>query len=342
MTESSTAARTEVARLRGSAGGGSGSDGSSPELAEALEQLATAATGEGDPGTAAAALEEAAGLWGRIPEPDHEGFYLLLAATVQRLRGDLGAARHNLERAAARDLPEAVRRAFGAERAEQALARGEHEAAYEGFGGVLAVLDARVDGPVRARILQRRAAATVTWEQWAQAAADLMDVQELFTAHGEAEEAEAAALGAALSVARVDPSTAEEVWSAVTSQAPRDGSAVAARGVTGGRIALLAEDPRLALDRFDAARQGALDATDPIAYLAAVGEAVAVAESPGEDAGAYGRLATAWVTVGDLLGAPAGRQLVRPLLLEGLRERLGTERFSAARGAYEARTRAGS
>ncbi|MFE2287969.1 hypothetical protein ACFXDJ_27860 [Streptomyces sp. NPDC059443] len=338
-TAMSAAARTEVARLRGSGNGSGGA--SAAELAEALEQLATAATEEGDLGTAAAALEEAAGVWSRIPEPAREGFCLLLAATVQRLRGDLGAARHNLERAAASDLPEAVRRAFEAERAEQSLADGAHEAAYEGFGGVLSVLDAEVDGPVRARILQRRAAAAVAGERWPEAAADLMDARELFAAHGEAEEAEAAALGAALAVARVDPSTAEEVWSAVTASAPRDGAAAAARSITGGRIALLAGDPRLALRRFDTARQGALDATDPISYLAAVAEAVAVAETLGEHVGAYGRLATAWVTVGDLLGAESGRQLVRPLL-EELRERLGAERFSAARAAYEARARAGS
>ncbi|WP_330299434.1 hypothetical protein [Streptomyces sp. NBC_00503] len=81
------------------------------------------------------------------------------------------------------------------------------------------------------------------------------------------------------------------------------GTAAAARGVTGDRIAL-------------------------------------PAGAPGEDA--YGRLATAWATRSATpLGPQAGRQLVRPLL-EGLRERLGAERFSEARGAYEARARAGS
>ncbi|MBW5484170.1 hypothetical protein GPJ59_20380 [Streptomyces bambusae] len=309
-------------------------------MAEALERLATAATQDGDLGTTAVALEEAAGVWDRLAEPAREGFCLLLAATTQRLRGDLGAARHNLERAAAAEgLPDGVRRALEVERAEQALALGDAKTAYAGFGEVLELLDAGQDGLVRARVLGRRAAAGIAAQRWHDAAGDLMDAEELFTAHGEPDEAEAAALGAALAVAHAEPETAERVWAAVSATAPRDGTSAARRGITGGRIALLAGDAALALGRFDAARQGALDAADPIAYLAAVSETVGAAEALGDDATAYARLATAWVTVGDLLGAEAGRALVRPLL-EQLRERLGPTRFAAARTAYEKRPRA--
>ncbi|MEU6863240.1 hypothetical protein ABZ924_08215 [Streptomyces sp. NPDC046876] len=346
------AARQQVAELRG---------GDPAELAEALEQLATAAMDEGDLGAAAAALEEAAGLWDRTREAERQGFCLLLAATAQRLRGDLGAARHNLERAAAADLPEAVRRAFGTEQAEQALAAGDAQAAYEGFGAALDALDAAGQAPldaagpdaadaagpdapaaagpdalVRARILQRRAAAALAAQRWYDAAGDLMDAEELLFAHGDHDEAEAAALGAALAVAHVAPDTAERVWDAATATAPRDGVAAARRAVAGGRIALLADDPARALRRFDEARRAALDAADPLAYLAAVQEAVGAAELLGDDATAYARLATAWATVGDLLGRELSRRLVRPLL-EGLRERLGPRRFAAARTAYEAR-----
>ncbi|MFE6843282.1 hypothetical protein [Streptomyces sp. NPDC057686] len=320
------AARAEVARRRG---------GDPAGLSDALERLAEAALEDGDLGTAAAALEEAAGLWGRLAEPGREGACLLLAATTQRLRGDLGAARHDLERAAAAELPDAVRRALGAERAEQLLAGGDTEAAYEGFGAVLGALDPEQDPLMGARILQRRAAAAVAAQRWHDAAGDLMDAEELFAAHGEPDAAEAAALGAALAVAHVDPQTAEEVWAAATGTAPRDGAAAVQRGITGGRIALLAGDPALALRRFDQARRGALDVPDPIAYLAAVDEAVRAAEALGDDVAAYARLATAWGTVGDLLGAETGRQLVRPML-EAFRERLGAGRFTTARTAYEA------
>lgn len=212
---------------------------------------------------------------------------------------------------------------------------GDAEAAYEGFAAVLGALDAAQDPLVRARILQRRAAAGAAAQRWHDAAGDLMDAEELFAAHGAPDEAEAAALGAALAVAHVDPQTAQDVWAAVTGTEPRDGAAAVQRGITGGRIALLAGDPALALRRFDQARQGALDVPDPIAYLAAVSEAVRAAEALGDDVSAYARLATAWGTVGDLLGAEAGRQLVRPML-EAFRERLGAGRFTTARTVYEA------
>ncbi|MEW2416040.1 hypothetical protein AB0953_20290 [Streptomyces sp. NPDC046866] len=323
------AARQQVAEMRGSG---------PAELAESLEQLAMAAMDEGDVGAAAAALEEAAGLWDRAREPERQGFCLLLAATAQRLRGDLGAARHDLERAAAADLPEAVRRAFGTERAEQALAAGDAQGAYEAFGAALDALDGAGpdDALVRARVLQRRAAAALAAQRWYDAAGDLMDAEELLFAHGAHDEAEAAALGAALAVAHVAPDTAERVWAAATAAAPRDATAAVRRALAGGRIALLADDPARALRRFDAARGAALDGADPIAYLAAVQEAVGAAELLGDDATAYARLATACATVGDLLGRELGRRLVRPLL-DALRERLGPRRFTAARAAYEER-----
>ncbi|MEE6272167.1 hypothetical protein [Georgenia wangjunii] len=324
-------ARTTVARWR---------DEAAPAaLATALEDLATAATEGGDLGTAAASLEEAAGLWDVTGDHDRHGHTLLLAAATQRLRGDLGAARHDLERAlAVPDLPDAVLGALEMERAEQDLAGGEVEAARQRFGAVVAKLAGSEDALVLARVLQRRAAAAVAAEAWRDAARDLMDAEAIFLDHGHRAEGEAAALGAAVSVAHVDPAVGEEVWAGVVAQAPADGAVAAQRGIVGGRVAMLAGDPALALRRFDDARAGALDAGDPIAYLMAASEAARAAESLDDDVTAYERLATAWASIGDLLGAEAGRQLTRPLL-EQLRDRLGPGRFDAARAAYEAARR---
>jgi tetratricopeptide (TPR) repeat protein len=318
------AARTAVAQCRG---------GDPAQLAEALETFANAAMADGDLASAASALEEAASLWDSTSQRERQGNCLLLAATTQRLRGDLGAARLNLDRAKGADLPPAVRSAFKVEEAEQALLQGDADEATSLLTEVLAVLG---DEPARAQILQRRAAAAVAAGRWREAAADLMDAEDLYSAHNAPDEAEAAALGAAAAVANVDPETAERVWAAVSASSPRDGGAAAQRGIIGGRVAMLAGDPALALKRFDAARQGALDSADPFAYLAAVAEAVQAAETLGDDSTAYARLATAWATIGDLLGAENGRQLVRPQL-EQLRDRLGPDRFNAARTAYEQR-----
>lgn len=321
------AAREKVARLRGKE--------DRFALAEALEALATVTMEVGDLGSAAVALEEAASVWDGFAEPSRAGYCLLLAATTQRLRGDLGAAAHDLERASnAVDLPEAVQRALDVERAEQELAHGRAEIAYRRFGKTLEIVDKGQDPLVYARLLQRRAAAAVAACRWRDAAADLMDAEGLFYDHGARDEAEATALGAAAAIANVEPGVGERVWAAVTGSIAADGTAAARRGIIGGQIAMLAGDPAIALRRFDQARQGALDAGDPIAYLSAVSEAVRAAEALNDDVTAYARLVTAWVTLGDLLGAEAGRELVRPLL-ERLRERLGPDRFAAARLAHD-------
>lgn len=330
-TPETTAARQEVARLR------AGQDAAA--LAEGLEALATVTMEEGDLGSAGSALEEAAGVWAALGEPSREGHCLLLAATTRRLSGDLGAASHDLGRAAAAaDLPEAVRRALDVERAEQELAHGRAEAAYGRFGEVLDLIDKGQDPLVYAQLLQRRAAAAVAAGRWRDAAGDLMDAEELFHDQGATDEAEATALGAAAAIANVEPDVGEKVWAAVSGSVPTDGTAAARRGIVGGQVAMLAGDPALALQRFDSARQGALDAADPITYLSAVSEAVRAAEALGDDVTAYTRLATAWVTLGDLIGVEAGRQLVRPLM-ERLRDSLGPDRFSAARLAHDARAR---
>lgn len=311
---------------------------SASDLAEALEEVAVAATEDGELGTAAASMEEAAGWWSDAGQTERQGRCLLLASSMQRLRGDLGAARHDLGRASAiRELPVGVRRAFDVERAEQALARGAADEAHLLLTSALEVLgtDGRCELE-RARLLQRRAAAAMSAHRWEDSAADLMAAQALFVALARPDEAEAAALGAAVVIANVDPSVGEQVWQATTAGPPQDGGAAAQRNICGGQIAMLRNDPQQALMRFDRAREAALDITDPLAYLTAASEAARAAEALGEDVAAYGRLASAWVTLGDLLGEDAGRQLVRPLL-EQLRDRLGSQQFTVARKAYEQR-----
>lgn len=322
-------ARSTVDRLRGAG------DGSA--LAGALERLATAATEHGDLAQAAAALEEAAGLWDARGELPRQGHCLLLAASCQRLRGELGGARHDLDRAAAvPGLPQALHRVLEMEDAEQRLSGDHPQDAYDGFTRVLAALEEQPDPFMRARVLQRRAAAGMAAGRYRDAAGDLMDAEDVFARGGAHDEAEAAALGAAAAIANVEPETAERVLAAVNASPPRDGVAAAQRGIVGGEVAMRAGNPSLALRRFDAARRGALDAADPIAYLRAVSDAVGALETLGDHAAAYGRLATAWTTIGDLLGAEPGRQLVRPLL-EEMRERIGADRFAEARATYERR-----
>jgi len=86
-------------------------------------------------------------------------------------------------------------------------------------------------------------------------------------------------------------------------------------------------------------RDAALIARLPGAYRQAMLALSSLAAHQDRDADAYGYLATAWVTLGDLGGRDVGRALVEPALVE-LQTRWGTERFDDARRAYEAQRRA--
>jgi hypothetical protein len=94
----------------------------------------------------------------------------------------------------------------------------------------------------------------------------------------------------------------------------------------------------LALKRFDEARQGALDVVDAVSYLVAAISASQAAEDMGDFETAYARLAIAWASLSDLLDANTAAQMIRPEL-EGLRERLGTDDFTAAKHQYEKKRR---
>ncbi|HYN97977.1 MAG TPA: hypothetical protein VES42_29390, partial [Pilimelia sp.] len=105
----------------------------------------------------------------------------------------------------------------------------------------------------------------------------------------------------------------------------------AARALDGG-------DGAGALRHMRAARRHALDGTAPLAYVAASVAESALAEVLGDDRAAYGSLATAYATLGDLVGRPLSAATFEGPLRE-LRDRWGADRFAAAKAAYEATRR---
>jgi len=64
----------------------------------------------------------------------------------------------------------------------------------------------------------------------------------------------------------------------------------------------------------NAARDAALEAVAPVSYFAAAGELAQSMDANGDYAGSYGALATAWATLGDLLGDGVARSWVQPVL----------------------------
>ncbi|WP_137918693.1 hypothetical protein [Hydrogenophaga sp. 2FB] len=308
----------------------------SPEQleAQARERLAQA-----DLDGAAGLLQQAARDWVVLDNAERAGTCWLLAASTLRLAGQLGpageAARNAQELGT---LPAALRRGVEMELAEQALASGDAALAQRRFGAVLLRHAEHLDGPLRAVVLQRRAAAASAAHDEPSAADDFCAAADLMERGGKTADAEAARLAAAACLSTVDPQRAEALWRQVNQHPPRDGTGAARRGLVGGHIALQGHEPALALARYGAARQGALDARDAASYLAASVQSANLLEQQGQLNDAYARLASAWVTLGSLLGRESAATLVRPAL-QGLRERLGPEVFQRVKDGYEAARR---
>lgn len=309
---------------------------------ERLETQARARLVEADLDGAASLLQQAARDWVVLDNAERAGTCWLLAASTLRLAGQPDAASEAARNAQElRHLPAALRRAVEMELAEQALASGDAALAQQRFGVVLTRHAEHLDAPLRAVVLQRRAAAASAAhdERGAArdfgAAADLMEQQV-----GKGADAEAARLAAAACLSTVDPQGAEALWRQVDQHPPRDGASAARRGLVGGQIALQSQKQTLALARFGAARQGALDARDAASYLAASVQSASVLEQLGQMEDAYARLASAWVTLGSLLGRESAATLLRPAL-QGLRERMGADQFQRVKAAYDAKRRQG-
>jgi len=310
--------------------------GNPTRLAESLESLASALLKEADLLAVADALEEAAGIWSDMHFGERQGSCFLLATSCRRLAGDLEGAKQNLAIAMAAEFPKKIKNGFDVEWCEQELANGRCDSAYDGFTRVLGELAEDLDSFLKAQLYQRRAAAAMACQWWVEAAEDFLHVSTIFEQRGFHNDAEAAALAAASALMTVQPETAERIISELYKTVPEDGASAARRGLVGGKVAMQIGDDILALKRFDEARQGALDVVDAVSYFAAAISASRAAEHLGDFETAYARLATAWASLSDLLDNDTAAKMIKPEL-EGLRERLGIDDFTAAKNQYEKR-----
>jgi tetratricopeptide (TPR) repeat protein len=89
------------------------------------------------------------------------------------------------------------------------------------------------------------------------------------------------------------------------------------------------------------AQAGALESVAPVTYYESAAALADCVERLGERVAAYGVLATAWVTLADLLGRELVRDCMAPLL-EACRLRWGTAGFTQVKAAWEAQRRAQS
>lgn len=157
----------------------------------------------------------------------------------------------------------------------------------------------------------------------------------LLSAQGLLGEAQAARLQAAAALVGHDPERAEDLWSTLCGPVPLGGTAEVQCGLVGARIAQALGRSDDVLARLARARAGALAVRDPLAYLTSASQAAAVHLQRGEAVPAYGQLASAWVTLADMVGRETAARWVRPLMLE-LRAVLGEDAFELLRRNHEA------
>lgn len=103
--------------------------------------------------------------------------------------------------------------------------------------------------------------------------------------------------------------------------------------------ALAEHDTQTARVAALAARDAALAAVAPLAYFAAAVSLSRAADLQGDRIEAYRTLATAWVTLGDLLGQPVARSWVEPVMLT-LQWQWGLPAFAAVRAEHDRLRRA--
>jgi hypothetical protein len=94
-----------------------------------------------------------------------------------------------------------------------------------------------------------------------------------------------------------------------------------------------------ALKATETARDYALNAVAPTSYISAVLALAEIHEAHKNNFATYEVLVIGWVTLADLLGAEAAKELFEPRL-KNLRQSWGVETFSKVKTSYETQRRA--
>ena len=306
-------------------------------LADALLRHANALAGAGQLASASTALDEALQLQRQRDARDDVLRCLLLSAELLRLQGRRAEAGERAREALAMTASGTPDRAQAqAVAGEIALSDGDAAGAERAFDEALAIAG---HAPAWWHSRARARAALGRFEE---AAADLEAASHRCAALNDGAGARRAAVEAATAwhrAGRLDRATALIAATSAQARAARDHAALGALELLDATAALERRDAAAARTHAHAARQHALAARAPETYIGATIALSRLAEHANDDATAYGTLASGWATVSDLLGSDLARAAFEPMLREQ-RLRWGSERFDAARAAYEAARRA--
>jgi hypothetical protein len=316
--------------------------GDAQRLADALATQADALVKQGRGREATAALDECALLHAGLGQAEREAQLLRMAAALCRFSGDLEGARRRAE-AALQRVPPTHPAALAAwkELGETEMAAGRGAQAVAAWTGALQLAEAKEPPAARAALLERRAAAHVHGGASTAAAQDLARAQELLQGSGDAGAArrvrieQATALQAA---GRLQESAAMAQELVVEARASGDAAVLADTCLLLCAQALQRGDAAAARDAALQAREAALQAVAAPSYLAAARALADAQDALGQRVEAYRALATAWATLGDLLGSETARAWVEPLLA-ALAHKWGAAAFKEVREAHDSERR---
>ncbi len=317
--------------------------GSDPRaLARALAAHANALVGAGEFAAALEASDESARVLEGLGDAREAARGWLLGAALARLAGQPAAAVTRVQTGLARLEPtDALRAPALATLGEALLGAGRAVDAAARFAEALEV-GGQQSAAVRAGWTRQRAAALFTAGDTVSAVATWRAARGLYREAGDEAGAGRAMLEAAAAWQRSGHAqeAAGARWEArLAVDASGDLALRSDLELLEASAALEARRGDEALMHARAARSAALEGVAPSQYLAAAVTLSTLHEALRQPVDAYGALASAWVTVKDLLGQDAADTGLNEALL-GLRDRLGVAAFDAARAQYEAQRRA--
>jgi hypothetical protein len=268
-----------------------------------------------------------------------------MASSLARSGGDLDGALASARALAATAAdPAAVAFAAAAEKGETLLAADEPAIAITAYREAMRQADGLALPPAwRATVLRRLGEAQIragcsadglaTYAQACRLQVDTGDV--LGAAFIAVEGAEAMVAAGAWPQVPVALERAQQAARAVDAPATLEARLALLRA----RQARMAGSIPLALQSVEQARDLALTGVDPLTYFAAVALLAELKDGQGDRVAAYRALATAWVTLADLLGRPIAASWVQPLLL-AFQLRWGSAEFQRVKGLHDSQRRA--
>jgi tetratricopeptide (TPR) repeat protein len=313
--------------------------------AETLMRAAVDLIAQGSWLEAAASLERAAQLHAEAGRDYDQARCLQLAATLRRSAGDLAAAGRLSARAASIDYGDSrLGVSIAAEQAESAFAAGEFESALSAWNLALdRAPGAQLAADALAALFLRRATTLLALDRVHEAFGDFDQAYRLLDESHTDQTAsfvrtEEATLLLQAGYAKESEKIVEALEARLSAE-DRTPHLAAEILILRARLARAAGHDESAAEFALRARDFALEAVAPLSYFSAAAELAGAFDFIGNRVAAYGALASAWVTLADLLGNEAARSWIEPCLL-AYQLKWGAEDFAETKACYETERRA--